>query len=85
MTKDNPLVSIIIPHWNGIEILSECIDSLLRTNFESFEIIVVDNASSDGSQEWIKSNHPNINLLENNQNHGSVSYTHLTLPTICSV
>ena len=40
-------VSVIIPHWNGIEILSECIDSLLRTNFESFEIIVVDNASSD--------------------------------------
>ena len=70
MTKDNPLVSIIIPHWNGIEILSECIDSLLKTNFESFEIIVVDNASSDGSQEWIKSNHPNINLLENDQNHG---------------
>mgnify|MGYP003324637603 FL=1 len=68
MTKDNPLVSIIIPHWNGIEILSECIDSLLKTNFESFEIIVVDNASSDGSQEWIKSNHPNINLLENDQN-----------------
>ena len=49
MTKDNPLVSIIIPHWNGIEILSECIDSLLKTNFESFEIIVVDNASSDGA------------------------------------
>ena len=65
MTKDNPLVSIIIPHWNGIEILSECIDSLLKTNFEFFEIIVVDNASSVGSQEWIKSNHPNINLLEN--------------------
>ena len=53
MTKDNPLVSIIIPHWNGIEILSECIDSLLRTNFESFEIIVVDNASSDGSLSLI--------------------------------
>ena len=45
MTKDQPLVSIIIPHWNGIEILSECIDSLLKTNYGSYEIIISDNAS----------------------------------------
>ena len=70
MTKDQPLVSIIIPHWNGIEILSECIDSLLQTNYGSYEIIISDNASSDGSQDWVKSNHPNIRLLENDQNYG---------------
>ncbi len=70
MTKASPLISIIIPHWNGIETLSECINSLLKTDFDSYEIIIVDNASTDGSQEWIKLNHPEINLVENDSNYG---------------
>ena len=47
------LVSIIIPHWNGIDVLSECIDSLNNTEYSNFEIIVVDNASSDDSVNWL--------------------------------
>jgi len=70
MTEQRPTVSIIIPHWNGIETLSECIDSLLKSTFGSYEIIVVDNASSDGSQAWIKESYPNIKLLENDRNYG---------------
>ena len=70
MNEESPLVSIIIPHWNGIETLSECLNSLIKTDFNSFEIIIVDNASIDGSQEWIKINYPKIHLLENNANYG---------------
>ncbi len=70
MTEQRPTVSIIIPHWNGIETLSECIDSLLKSTFESYEVIVVDNASSDGSQAWIKESHPHIKLVENDRNYG---------------
>jgi len=70
MTRLLPKVSIIIPHWNGIQILSECIDSLKQTSFDSYEIIVCDNASSDGSQQWLKDNHPDIILIENDQNLG---------------
>jgi hypothetical protein len=65
-----PKLSIIIPHWNGIEVLSECLDSLKKSTYFSFEIIVVDNASSDGSQAWIKANHPDITLIENQVNKG---------------
>ena len=54
MISANPDISIIIPHWNGIELLSECIQSLSKTDFQSYEIIIVDNSSSDGSQNWIK-------------------------------
>tara|TARA_B100001996_G_scaffold363399_1_gene331651 strand:+ start:1268 stop:2320 length:1053 start_codon:yes stop_codon:yes gene_type:complete len=68
--KNNYLISIIIPHWNGIEVLSECLSSLKKSTFKSFEIIIVDNASEDGSQLWIKENHPDIILLENNKNYG---------------
>jgi len=63
-------VSIIIPHWNGIDTLSECLQSLSQTNFQFYEIIVVDNASSDGSQEWIKKTYPDIGLIENTRNLG---------------
>ena len=65
MTEYNVTVSIIIPHWNGIDILSECLSSLFRTNHNSYEVIVVDNASSDGSQAWIKNTYPHIKLIEN--------------------
>ena len=41
-----------------------------QSNYDSFEIIIVDNASSDGSQEWIKANHSDIILIENDQNYG---------------
>ncbi|MBT7118370.1 MAG: glycosyltransferase family 2 protein, partial [Candidatus Marinimicrobia bacterium] len=70
MTDFQPIVSIIIPHWNGIDVLSECIESLKKSTLPSFEIIVSDNASSDGSQAWIKENHPDIILLENDKNYG---------------
>ena len=49
-----PKVSIIIPHWNGIETLSECLDSIICSDFKSYEVIVSDNNSTDGSQDWIK-------------------------------
>ena len=64
------LVSIIIPHWNGIDILSECIDSLNNTEYSNFEIIVVDNYSSDESVKWLKANHSKIKIIENDKNYG---------------
>tara|TARA_B000000609_G_scaffold26261_1_gene17294 strand:- start:2055 stop:3092 length:1038 start_codon:yes stop_codon:yes gene_type:complete len=66
----NTKVSVIIPHWNGIDVLSECLDSLGKSTYKNIEIIVVDNASSDGSQDWIRSNHPNIILVQNKSNLG---------------
>ncbi len=63
-------ISIIIPHWNGIDVLSECLDSLKNSTYQHKEIIIVDNASSDGSQDWIKANHPDLILIENDQNYG---------------
>jgi len=65
-----PRVSIIIPHWNGVDILSECLSSLKKCTYPEIEIIVVDNASTDGSPEWIQKNHPDVKLLQCEQNFG---------------
>jgi len=53
-----------------VEVLSECINSINKSSYKLFEIIIVDNKSTDGSQEWIREKHPNITLLENNKNYG---------------
>jgi len=69
--SDNKLnVSIIIPHWNNVDILSDCLESISSIKLSNFEIIIVDNASTDHSVDWIKSNYPNVNLIENDKNYG---------------
>ena len=44
-----PLVSIIIPHYNGENIIRECLKSLQNISYKNVEIIVVDNNSHDNS------------------------------------
>ncbi len=47
-------VTVIIPNFNGMAFLPGCIESLRRQNFRQFDILVVDNGSSDGSAEWLE-------------------------------
>ncbi len=47
-------VSIVIPNWNGLHLLQECLTALDGQVFTDFETIVVDNGSSDGSVAWLK-------------------------------
>ena len=63
-------VSIVIPHWNNVDVLSECLESISATDFENFETIVVDNASTDNSVASVRSNYPNVKLIENDKNYG---------------
>ena len=65
-----PLVSVVIPHYAGTEILSECLISLNNCSYPNLEIIVVDNASLDGSVQFIKTNFPDINLIQSEYNRG---------------
>ena len=64
------LCSVIIPHWNGVEHLEVCLSSLRRQIFEDFEVILVDNGSNDGSQEFVRSSFPEVRLLELGSNRG---------------
>lgn len=47
-------ISIVILNYNGYEITKECIDSILQNSYEAYEIILVDNASKDGSRERLE-------------------------------
>jgi len=69
--KSNPkLVSIIFPNYNGKRDTIEYLRSLKKTTYKNFEIIVVDNASIDGSVEAIKKKFPRVKIIENKENVG---------------
>ena len=59
-----PLVSVGILNWNRKEELRMTIAKVLESNYPALEIIVVDNGSSDGSAEMVKSEFPDIRLYE---------------------
>jgi N-acetylglucosaminyl-diphospho-decaprenol L-rhamnosyltransferase len=66
-----PKISIIILNWNTRDLLAQCLDSIEQhKDTLQLEIIVVDNASTDGSQAMLKENYPQIRLITNNQNVG---------------
>ncbi len=50
----NPLISIILPVYNGEKHLSECINSILSQTFTDFEFIIVDDASTDGTPNLLE-------------------------------
>ena len=66
----NPLISIVILNYNAGDLLIDCVDSIQKSNYKNFEIILVDNVSKDNSQKKCKEKFPHIKLMENSENLG---------------
>lgn len=64
------LASIIIPHWNGIHHLDDCLNSLRAQTIQDFEVLLVDNGSTDGSQAYVQTHYPEVKLIELGENQG---------------
>lgn len=62
--------SVIIPAWNGREYLPSCLDALLAQGYPDLEVIVVDNASTDGSADLVAEQYPHVHLIRNRRNLG---------------
>ncbi len=66
-----PLISVIIPNWNGKHFLAECMDSLKEQTFRDFETILVDNGSTDGSAEFVEERYGKfVRIIRNKKNLG---------------
>ena len=65
-----PLVSVIIPHYGGEEILKECLNSLSNTDYPKLEIVVVDNNSPDDSVIIVQNKFPHTQLIQSEYNRG---------------
>lgn len=71
MNPVSGLASIIIVNWNGIGCVRDCLRSVRRQTYAPFEVIVVDNGSTDGSREWLRANAANsFRLVEFDVNTG---------------
>jgi GT2 family glycosyltransferase len=64
------LISIVIANYNGESYLSECLDALAGQSYGNIEIIVVDNASQDGSTTLIEQRYPHVRLVRRDGNDG---------------
>ena len=65
-----PRVAIIILNWNGLRDTIACLESLSRLDYPHYQVVVVDNGSTDGSVEAIQGRFPEATLIENGENLG---------------
>ena len=70
MTEISPRLSVIIPNWNGARHLPECLESLQRQSFKDFEVVLVDNGSSDDSLALVEHKFPWVRIVSNHANLG---------------
>ena len=67
-------VTVVIPNYNGLKFMEPCMAALEKQTCKDFEILVVDNGSSDGSVDWLRSHqYPTIFLEENTGFSGAVN------------
>lgn len=65
-----PSVSVVVVNWNGKHLLEACLGSLRRQTWRSFTVAVVDNASTDGSADFVKERFPEVEVIAMPENHG---------------
>ena len=63
-------VTIIIPNYNGKHFMEPCLASLNEQTCRDFKILIVDNASTDGSLEYMEQTYPDIEVLALDSNYG---------------
>lgn len=66
----DPLIEIIIPNWNGADMLSDCLESLRLQRYKHFTVTVVDNGSTDNSLQLLEENYPEVNVIPIDHNSG---------------
>lgn len=70
----NRKVTIVIPNYNGLQFLEPCLSALSRQTCQDYELLVVDNGSTDGSVVWLQERGiPSIFLTENTGFSGAVN------------
>lgn len=76
----SPELSIIIVSYNTCQMTLDCLSSIYAETKSNFEIVVVDNASDDGSQEAIRQNFPEVTLIAETVNHGFAGAHSVAIP-----
>ncbi len=63
-------VLVLILSYDGRHLLEECLTSYLANDYPNFEVVVIDNGSTDGTKEWVEKNYPQVTVLRSDKNIG---------------
>jgi GT2 family glycosyltransferase len=63
-------VALVILNWNGKRFLERCLQSLVAQSYRDFEVVLVDNGSTDGSVSFVSERFPQVRLIANRENRG---------------
>jgi GT2 family glycosyltransferase len=69
-TQKSPEVFVVILNYNGLDTIDACLKSVFKNTYPNFQVVVVDNNSSDGSFEFIRSHFDRAHLIRNDHNAG---------------
>jgi GT2 family glycosyltransferase len=82
LTPAKPLVAVVILNWNGLRFLQQFLPGVLQTRYQALQIVVADNASADGSVEWLRQHHPQVHIIKNPGNEGFARGYNLALQQV---
>lgn len=72
-----PLVHVLLVNWNGLPHLQACLPALAQTAYRPYQVVVVDNGSTDDSQAWVQANFPQVRWLSLGRNLGFAAANNL--------
>ncbi|MGF1524776.1 MAG: glycosyltransferase family 2 protein [Leptolyngbyaceae cyanobacterium] len=65
-----PEVTVAIVSYNGMKVLPSCIQSVFAQTYQNFRVLLVNNASTDGTPEWVAEHYPQVEIIHNSENKG---------------
>ena len=65
-----PRVAVVIVHWNRINLLEKFLPSVMASTWPNLEVVLADNASTDGSVAYVKQHFPNVTIVQLDRNYG---------------
>jgi len=77
--NEAPLVFVVIVNYNGVKYLKTCLSSLEQQTYQNLIIVVVDNASTDNSVEFIQKNFPKVSIIQAERNYGFAKGNNLAI------
>jgi GT2 family glycosyltransferase len=78
----SPTVAIVILNWNGSSLLQTFLPSVLATQYESLQVVVIDNGSTDESISFLRSNFPTVRVVSLSKNEGFANGYNLGLQQV---
>jgi GT2 family glycosyltransferase len=80
--KQEPAVTVVILNWNGIHWLEKFLPSVVATTYAQVEFLLIDNASTDESVDFVKSQYPVFRIVELEENYGFAEGNNRALPHV---